>query len=448
MNWIKHIINITLWTVVGIYFLTAALVNVPYIQRSLADTVAELVAKTLNTKVEVGRIDLGLLNRIIIDNTIIYDQGGKPMVRAARLAVRIDPLELIEGRIRISSAQMFSTHFNLYRLNADTAPNFQFAIDALASKDSTNEKKPLDIAVSSYIMRHCSVSYDRWDKPAHKGTFDANHIRMSEIGTYIILRTLTNDSLNVSVKKLTAKEQSGLKVDNIAFNFAAGKSGCLLSDFSLSLPHSRLTIDKFRANYRCNAQGDIDRNSIKFDGRITPSDITLADISALVPGLGAFHSKVTLNISVNGTGKHINVSNITLNSTSGDLNIIANGWYESTTPHASWNINLDHFNASAKTIEFLSQNIKGKDINIPEAVYRLGDISLQGHGSRNSDGDISARSTLSTGIGKANMSIDGNANRKYSGHLLTDDIALGTLLDDERLGNITALGFDMVAINS
>ena len=422
---------------VGIYFLTAALVNVPYIQRSLADTVAELVAKTLNTKVEVGRIDLGLLNRIIIDNTIIYDQGGKPMVRAARLAVRIDPLELIEGRIRISSAQMFSTHFNLYRLNADTAPNFQFAIDALASKDSTNEKKPLDIAVSSYIMRHCSVSYDRWDKPAHKGTFDANHIRMSEIGTYIILRTLTNDSLNVSVKKLTAKEQSGLKVDNIAFNFAAGKSGCLLSDFSLSLPHSRLTIDKFRANYRCNAQGDIDRNSIKFDGRITPSDITLADISALVPGLGAFHSKVTLNISVNGTGKHINVSNITLNSTSGDLNIIANGWYESTTPHASWNINLDHFNASAKTIEFLSQNIKGKDINIPEAVYRLGDISLQGHGSRNSDGDISARSTLSTGIGKANMSIDGNANRKYSGHLLTDDIALGTLLDDERLGNIT-----------
>ena len=118
---------------VGIYFLTAALLNVPYIQRSLADTVAELVAKTLNTKVEVGRIDLGLLNRIIIDNTIIYDQGGKPMVRAARLAVRIDPLELIEGRIRISSAQMFSTHFNLYRLNADTAPNLQFAIDALAS---------------------------------------------------------------------------------------------------------------------------------------------------------------------------------------------------------------------------------------------------------------------------------------------------------------------------
>ncbi|MGM9732582.1 MAG: hypothetical protein ACI3YT_00450, partial [Prevotella sp.] len=437
MKWIKHIINVTLWTVVGFYFLTAALINVPYIQRMLADTVAQLVAKTLNTKVEVGRIDLGMFNRIIIDNTTIYDQVGKPMVRAARLAVRIDPLELIEGRIRISSAQMFATHFNLYRLNANTPHNFQFAIDALASKDSTNEKKPLDIAVNSYIMRHCSVSYDQWDKPAHRGRFDTNHIRMSEIGTYIILRTLTNDSLDVSVKKLTAKEQSGLKVDNIKFNLTAGKAGGHLTDFSLQMPHSRISIDKFKVKYRLDAQGGIDRNSIRYEGRITPSDITLADISALVPGLGDFHSKVTLNIAVNGTGKHINVSNLNLTSNSGDLNIIANGWYESTSPHTSWNINLDRFNASAKTIEFLSQNIKGKDINIPEAVYRLGDISLQGHGNGNANGDISAHTTLSTGIGKANLSIEGNANRQFSGHLLTDDIALGTLLGDERLGDIT-----------
>lgn len=255
MKWIKHIINILLWTAVGIYILTATLINVPYIQRALANSVAELVAHTLNTKVEVGRIDLGLLNRVIIDNTTIYDQQGKPMVRAARMAVRLDLIELANGRIRISSAQMFSTHFNLYRSDANTAPNFQFAIDALASNDSTNEKKPLDIAVNSYIMRHCSVNYDQWDKPARSGTFDTNHIRMSEIGTYIILRTLTNDSLNVSVKKLTAKEHSGLKVDNIAFNLAAGKSGSLLTDFSMLLPHSQLTIDRFKVNYRCNAQG-------------------------------------------------------------------------------------------------------------------------------------------------------------------------------------------------
>ena len=417
--------------------MTAVLINVPYIQRALANTVAELVANTLHTKVEVGRIDLGLFNRIIIDNTTIYDQDGKPMVKAARLAVRIAPLELIEGRIRISSAQMFATHFNLYRRNANSPHNFQFAIDALASKDSTSQKKPLDIAVNSYIMRHCSVSYDQWDKPARRGTFDTNHIRMSEIGTYIILRTLTDDSLNVSVKKLTAKEQSGLKVDNIKFNLTAGKSGCLLTDFSLLMPHSRLSIDRFKANYRLNAQGGIDKKSIRFEGRITPSDITLADISALVPGLGDFHSKVTLNIAVNGTGNHINVTNLSLTSTSGDLNIIANGWYESTSPHTKWNINLDRFNASAKTIEFLSQNIKGKDINIPEAVYRIGDISLQGHGNGNTNGNISAHTTLSTGIGNANLSIEGNDNRQFSGHLLTDNIALGTLLDDERLGDIT-----------
>ena len=137
-----------LWTVVSLYLLIAVLLHIPYIQGAVASGVASVLASTLDTRVEIGRVDLGFLNRVVIDNTIIYDQGGQPMVRAARLAVRIDPWQLVEGRVRISSAQVFSTHFRLYRKDAASAPNFQFALDALASKDSTKAKKPLDVSVS------------------------------------------------------------------------------------------------------------------------------------------------------------------------------------------------------------------------------------------------------------------------------------------------------------
>ena len=188
-----------LWTVVSLYLLVAVLLHIPYIQSAAASGVASLLASTLDTRVEIGRIDLGFLNRIIIDNTTIYDQGGTPMVRAARLAVRIDPWQLLDGRVRISSAQVFSAHFRLYRPDATTAPNYQFALDALASSDTTSAKKPLDVSVSSFIMRHCSVQYDRLDLPRTPSRLNPAHLRLTNVGTYIQLHALTDDSLNVEI---------------------------------------------------------------------------------------------------------------------------------------------------------------------------------------------------------------------------------------------------------
>lgn len=413
------------------------MLHVPYIQSSIASKVADLLAETLNTRVEIGRIDLGLLNRIVIDNTTIYDQEGKTMVKAARLAVRINPWELIDGRIRISSAQVFSTHFNLYRKDAASAPNFQFAIDALSSKDSTKAKKPLDIVANSFIIRHSDVTYDAYDQPRTPNKLNTSHLRISDICTYVTLRALTNDTIDVSVSKMSAKEQSGLRIDNISFDLVAGKSQCRLSDFSLRMPNSLLSIKDVTANYRKNAKGEIDMSSLTYSARISPSDITPADISALVPGLRNFNSKMRLTLSLDGNSKRLNIGSLRLTSTSGDINATANGWYAKTSPHDSWDINIDNFHASAKTIEFLSENFGGKQASIPQALYRLGDITLKGYGNRTTSGTITTEAQIATGAGSADINLNFDANRHFHGDLLASNIALGTLLDENRLGDIS-----------
>ena len=262
MKWIKYIFNVCFWTVVSLYLLIAVMVHIPYVQQSLASGVASVISSKLNTRVEIGRVDLGFLNRLVIDNTTIYDQGGKPMVRAARMAVRIDLLQLVEGRIRISSAQVFSTHFTLYRANAASAPNFQFALDALASKDSTKAKTPLDLSVNSFIMRHCSVKYDQLDRPHTPGRFNPAHLHITNIGTYIRLNALTDDSLNVALNTLSATEQSGVKVDAMSLSLVAGGSECRLRDLSLRLPHSHIAIADITARYRRLADGKVDMGSL------------------------------------------------------------------------------------------------------------------------------------------------------------------------------------------
>ena len=420
MKWIKYIFNVCFWTVVSLYLLIAVMVHIPYVQQSLASGVASVISSKLNTRVEIGRVDLGFLNRLVIDNTTIYDQGGKPMVRAARLAVRIDLLQLVEGRIRISSAQVFSTHFTLYRANAASAPNFQFALDALASKDSTKAKTPLDLSVNSFIMRHCSVKYDQLDRPHTPGRFNPAHLHITNIGTYIRLNALTDDSLNVALNTLSATEQSGVKVDAMSLSLVAGGSECRLRDLSLRLPHSHIAIADITARYRRLADGKVDMGSLRYSALVKSASITPSDLSPVVPQLADYRNPLQLRLSASGTAKRVNVDRLQITSPSGELSASADGWYEAGKPHASWSVNIHDLHSSLKILQ------------------PLGYVRLRGSASCTTSGFITTAAVVNTDAGSADVNMTLSANRHFSGTLAASDIALGTLLNDSRLGDVSA----------
>ena len=420
LKWIKYIFNVCFWTVVSLYLLIAVMVHIPYVQQSLASGVASVISSKLNTRVEIGRVDLGFLNRLVIDNTTIYDQGGKPMVRAARLAVRIDLLQLVEGRIRISSAQVFSTHFTLYRANAASAPNFQFALDALASKDSTKAKTPLDLSVNSFIMRHCSVKYDQLDRPHTPGRFNPAHLHITNIGTYIRLYALTDDSLNVALNTLSATEQSGVKVDAMSLSLVAGGSECRLRDLSLRLPHSHIAIADITARYRRLADGKVDMGSLRYSALVKSASITPSDLSPVVPQLADYRNPLQLRLSASGTAKRVNVNRLQITSPSGELSASADGWYEASKPHASWSVNIHDLHSSLKILQPLSY------------------VGLRGSASCTTSGVITTAAVVNTDAGSADVNMTLSANRHFSGTLAASDIALGTLLNDSRLGDVSA----------
>ena len=420
MKWIKYIFNVCFWTVVSLYLLIAVMVHIPYVQQSLASGVASVISSKLNTRVEIGRVDLGFLNRLVIDNTTIYDQGGKPMVRAARLAVRIDLLQLVEGRIRISSAQVFSTHFTLYRANAASAPNFQFALDALASKDSTKAKTPLDLSVNSFIMRHCSVKYDQLDRPNTPGRFNPAHLHITNISTYIRLYALTDDSLNVALNTLSATEQSGVKVDAMSLSLVAGGSECRLWDLSLRLPHSHIAIADITARYRRLADGKVDMGSLRYSALVKSASITPSDLSPVVPQLADYRNPLQLRLSASGTAKRVNVNRLQITSPSGELSASADGWYEASKPHASWSVNIHDLHSSLKILQ------------------PLGYVGLRGSASCTTSGVFTTAAVVNTDAGSADVNMTLSANRHFSGTLAASDIALGTLLNDSRLGDVSA----------
>ena len=89
------------------------LLHLPPVQTFLGSTIADALSKKFGTEVNVGKVNLGFFNRIIIDNVRMLDQKGDSMIYATRLSAKVDILPLKDGKISISSAQLFGLNANV-----------------------------------------------------------------------------------------------------------------------------------------------------------------------------------------------------------------------------------------------------------------------------------------------------------------------------------------------
>ena len=154
---LKYTVRILLGTLIGVYLGIIVLLNIPYVQGKLSVFVTKELKNILNTEVSVGRIDMGLLNRIIVEDVLLHDRKNQEMLKVARLSAKFDLLPLLNGKVTISSVQLFGFTVNLNRETPESAPNFQFVLDAFASKDTVKTKSNLDLRINSVLIRRGRV---------------------------------------------------------------------------------------------------------------------------------------------------------------------------------------------------------------------------------------------------------------------------------------------------
>ena len=433
MKTLKHIINWTVWSLLALYLLVIGATHLPFCQDFIGKKIAQAIGDRLGTHVSVGRVDIGLLNRVVIDDVSILDQQNKRMLTVSRLSASIDLLPLSEGKIRISSAQLFGAHAKFYQRDSLSKPNFQFVLDSLASKDTTSHT-PLDLRVNTFIMRHSSVSFDRQDVKTTPGVFNPMHLNVSDISAHILLKALTDDSLNLQIKRLGFQEHSGLKVNRMALYLNADKKQAQLRDFLLEMPSSRLQIDSLDANYQWNEQGLVE-SSLVYGAYIYNSFITPSDLRAFHNSLKNFQRKISLTTRFNGTYRHIDIPHLEIASEAGDINIAANGFVDGfQDKKPAWKLNLNQLSLSEAIIDFLQKNIE----SIPEELVRIGSLKLSGQFSGEHNGAMAADGNIATGIGNADINIRKFGNNQFEGTVTTPELDLHQLTGNDSFGKIAA----------
>lgn len=421
---LSHIIRIVLWTLIGFIAGLYILLRIPAVQNYLGDVAANMLSEKIGSKVEVGRLDIGL-NRITMDDVQIYDQKSHKMIGATRLSAKVEILPLLKGEVSISSAQVFGMKMNLYRQTPSSPLNCQYALDSLRSKKE--EPSQLNLSIRSLIVRNGMVRYDCLSAP-QKDTFDPAHLYLTDLSGHFILSQLTNDNIDLSVKKLSFKEQSGLNLCSMSFELTADKQKAKVKELQMALPNTTLELNDVTVNYQQKGDG------INYSGNIAPSVIQPSDFSFLQSSLTDYTSPVNLSAKFEGNKDLINVAGLNISSTDYQIQVQSDlSWRNGETPSLDAHITQASFHAGS-TLEILRD--MGMKATIPVQLEKLGSTSFQGD-LHSSPRAFIGKGELTTEAGTADMSFEHDGN-SFASHIKTEAFNMTGLLADIPLGVVSA----------
>ena len=429
MKRLKHIISWTIWTLLALYVLALVSIRVPAVQGWIGSQLAGALGSRLGTEVSVGRVDLGFFNRIIIDRVDILDLQGEHLLTADRLTTRLKLLPLLDGRVSISSAQLFGLKARLYHLDDSlSTPNFQFIADALSTPGDTTRQSSFDLRINSLIIRNSSIAYDDTD--------------VRDISAHIALKVLRPDSLNINIKRLAMEirgerseergENEVLKLTRLTARLEANRRQALLSTFSLALPHSTLVADSVRATYDDPFTAD----GLQLDGRIDGSVIAPGDFAFLMPQLAKFQQTLHVDAAIEGRGRRFHLPRLSISTDDESLQLKARAALTDLGRHPHWRVGIETLNISSTMLSLLTT--LGPDIPAAttELLSHVGDLRLTGDAEGLADGSMQAQGDLHTDLGSIVSRLSLNSGKQFTGVVTTDSLDLRRLLDNDRLGLI------------
>lgn len=439
---LKKVVRYVLGVLLFVFISTFALLNIPYIQQRTTVWVANELTELLGAKVTVGRINIGLLNRVIIDDLLLEDQSGKEMLKVSRMSAKYDILPLFRGRISIGSVQLFGFNIQLNKATPEADPNFKFVLDAFASNDSVQPPPTIDLRINSLLIRRGTLAYDVLSAEETPGKFNPKHIKLYNILGNISLKALQNDSINAQIKRFSVDEQSGLELRKLSLKVLGTENNMTIENFEVGLPGTSLRMDTIRMNYDSLGAFNNFLTDVDFSFRMLPSHVTLQDIAPFVPVFESFKERIDLELNASGTIDQLNCSRLLVRADN-HLRMMGDVQFQGLASPANAFIygKLSHLSADEAGMDFIVRNFDKHYTHTPPLLQRLGDISFNGEITGYFT-DLVTYGTLKTDLGTVQGDVKLSSNKQkgifsYSGGIQTEEFELGKWLNDPNWGNVS-----------
>lgn len=419
---------------VGLSLFVLLVTNLPASQRWLTQRASEILTKELGSDVTIGQLHFGLFNRVVLDDLCLSDQQSDTLLAATRLSAKVSLWHLTRGRIRIHHLQLFGYTIHLHRATADAPYNFQFLVDRFSSDDE--ESTPLDLAVSSIIIRRGTLTHDIDDAP-NTNTFTPQHICLNDLNLRASIDALTDSTYSFGIKRLSFTEaNSGFTLNGLTAQLSGDGHRHELHDFTLQLPHSTLSIPE------CHVEGDFSRfpnnliATLEAEGDVTPSDL-----AAFYPPLHPLQQAIQLQLQATYEDNEVRLRPLILDGEGLEAHIEALLPIDTTEKKLQTPKLLEikplrlSAATSARLLSLLGDNGKGKPSvlspSLAEMLTKLGDLQLSAHLQSAQSTALQAEADLTTTVGSAHLHGTLQDQDLFQVQLQTDDLHLQEVLGDD-----------------
>lgn len=383
---------------------TTMLLNSSRVQQWISVALATELENRIGTRVNLGKVHWLFPNDIVIDSLEIDDQEGEHLLAVNRIAAKVEWMPLIKNRqISIRNIRVFYPDIIVYKDNEEAEHNYQFLIDAFASK---KEKKPskLNLRINSLLVRHANFRYDIHSVPDSINRFSPSHIQVEDLSTHISLKAFTNDTISIMVRELNFAEKSGLQVDNLYFRLVGNHHGATLANFHLKLPHTAIKLDTIWTSY----MPDRFTESLIVKGGIQPSYITPRDLRFIIPEAKTLRERIFINADFIGSLDRFNLKDITIHTENNGLRLEASGTsYQRGNDNDATDFYLKKAILTPNMWPLLEAQLPVLYKAIPEEIVRIGKIDAKGniHLSKQ-ESRINLQAKTGAGDLKAQVNID------------------------------------------
>lgn len=423
---IKHTIVIIL---VFLLFLLGA-IQTEHVQNVMAYHASKYLSYKLGTPVKIGYLRIILFDKILLEDVEVLDKQKDTLFAVKKIELSQIGLSLKKQRIFVHHTEIISPTAHIYRHAKDSVWNYQYVIDAFASKDTTPSKSSGSnwaIIFTDGKIRNLraiytdSVSLKNPPTPVYLA-FDNLNLQNTDADFSFAMDE--KGTIKANVCNLTAYEKaSGTHIKHFSTGFE-------MSDTMMKASHLRLITDRSNVHLTASIQykniGDIGNFNNKVFLNLYPSTYELDDIAMFAEDYHDLKGPVKISTRVDGKLNKLNIRKMNIeygNDTKINLHGRLNGLPDIET--AIFDIQLDSTYVVYDDFERMMPSV-AKDL--PVQVKKLGktrlDVKYTGFYH-----DFVTKGLITTphGIIQPDIHLNINTN-EYSGKLAVKDFNLAKVL--------------------
>lgn len=161
-KYFKKSLKIFSWiivSIIGLFLLLVVAIQIPAVQNSIKNKAVSYLENKINTPVKIGKIDIGLPKNFILEDIYFQSQTGDTLLSGEKITVNLSLFKLFDNEIEINSISLKNITANVKR-NKDSIFNFDYIIDAFASKTPKSNEKEMKFSIENISLENVRMRFD------------------------------------------------------------------------------------------------------------------------------------------------------------------------------------------------------------------------------------------------------------------------------------------------